>query len=57
MSNNPSTSATGAGRAAAKGICFVIMGFGEKTDFETGRTLNLDRSYHNMIKPAIEVGQ
>ena len=34
--------------------CFVIMGFGKKTDFETGRTLDLDRSYRNMIKPAVE---
>ena len=23
--------------------CFVIMGFGRKTDFETGRTLDLDK--------------
>ena len=22
--------------------CFVVMGFGKKTDFETGRTLDLD---------------
>ena len=34
--------------------CFVVMGFGKKTDFETGRTLDLDRSYRNMIKPAVE---
>lgn len=34
--------------------CFVIMGFGEKTDLETGRKLNLDMSYQNVIKPAIE---
>jgi hypothetical protein len=30
------------------------MGFGKKTDFETGRTLDLDKSYRNMIKPAVE---
>jgi hypothetical protein len=30
------------------------MGFGKKTDFETGRTLDLDQSYRNMIKPAVE---
>jgi tetratricopeptide (TPR) repeat protein len=30
------------------------MGFGKKTDFETGRTLDLDKSYFNMIKPAVE---
>ncbi|HZF13646.1 MAG TPA: tetratricopeptide repeat-containing protein [Thermoanaerobaculia bacterium] len=34
------------------GTCFVVMGFGKKTDFETGRTLDLDKSYRNMIKPA-----
>lgn len=37
-----------------KGTCFVVMGFGRKTDFETGRTLDLDKSYRNMIKPAVE---
>lgn len=36
------------------GTCFVIMGFGKKTDFETGRTLDLDKSYRNIIKPAVE---
>ena len=30
------------------------MGFGKKTDFETGRTLDLDKSYRNIIKPAVE---
>ena len=38
---------------AAKGTCFVVMGFGKKTDFETGRTLDLDKSYRNIIKPAV----
>jgi hypothetical protein len=37
-----------------KGTFFVVMGFGKKTDFETGRTLDLDMSYQNMIKPAVE---
>jgi hypothetical protein len=32
--------------------CFVVMGFGKKTDFETGRTLDLDKTYRNIIKPA-----
>ncbi len=36
------------------GTCFVVMGFGKKTDFETGRTIDLDKSYRNMIKPAVE---
>lgn len=34
--------------------CFVVMGFGKKTDFETGRTLDLDKTYRNIIKPAAE---
>ena len=32
----------------------MVMGFGKKTDFETGRTLDLDKSYRNIIKPAVE---
>ena len=40
--------------ATEKGTCFVVMGFGKKTDFETGRVLDLDQSYHNLIKPAVE---
>jgi hypothetical protein len=35
------------------GTCFVVMGFGKKTDFETGRTLDLDKSYQYIIKPAV----
>jgi hypothetical protein len=34
--------------------CFVVMGFGKKTDFETGRVLDLNASYQNLIKPAVE---
>src|SRR6201986_963875 len=34
--------------------CFVVMGFGTKTDYPNGRTLDLDKSYHNLIKPAFE---
>lgn len=34
--------------------CFVVMGFGTKTDFITGRSLDLDKSYRTMIKPAVE---
>jgi hypothetical protein len=37
-----------------KKTCFVIMGFGKKTDYKTGRTLDLDASYRSMIKPAVE---
>jgi len=35
------------------GTCFVVMGFGKKTDFETGNSFDLDKSYKNMIKPAV----
>jgi hypothetical protein len=40
--------------AAEQGTCFVVMGFGKKTDFETGRVLDLNQSYLNLIKPAVE---
>jgi hypothetical protein len=30
------------------------MGFGKKTDFEIGRVLDLDASYTELIKPAVE---
>lgn len=36
------------------GKCFVIMGYGIKTDLATGRELNLDKTYKNIIKPAAE---
>jgi hypothetical protein len=39
--------------ANGKGTCFVVMGFGKKTEFETGRTFDLDKSYRNVIKPAV----
>jgi hypothetical protein len=34
--------------------CFVVMGYGKKTDFATGRTLDLDKSYKYLIKPTAE---
>lgn len=37
-----------------KKICFVVMGFGKKTDYESGRTLDLDATYEAIIKPAVE---
>jgi len=40
--------------ATPKKTCFVVMGFGEKVDLATGRKLNLDASYHNLIKPTVE---
>lgn len=35
-------------------ICFIIMGFGKKTDYATNRPLDLDKTYKNIIKPAVE---
>jgi hypothetical protein len=34
--------------------CLVVMGFGHKTDFQTGRMLDLDKTYRTIIKPAVE---
>jgi hypothetical protein len=48
MSNSTSTP------SSAQKTCFVVMGFGKKTDFETGRVLDLDASYQSLIKPAVE---
>ncbi len=35
-------------------VCFVIMGFGEKTDFEQQKKFDLDKSYRVVIKKAVE---
>lgn len=37
----------------ARPYCFVVMGFGVKTDYETGRTLDLDATYEAIIEPAV----
>ena len=34
--------------------CFVVMGFGIKTDFATGRKIDLNKSYKYLIKPVVE---
>lgn len=34
--------------------CFVAIGFGPKTDYETGRVLDLDKTYDNLIKPVFD---
>ncbi|KAB7694649.1 DUF4071 domain-containing protein [Plesiomonas shigelloides] len=41
--------------AKSKKACFVIMGFGKKTDYSTGKTLDLDKTYKNIIQPAVEL--
>lgn len=40
--------------AEVKGTCFVVMGFGKKRDFESGRTLDLDKTYKSIIKPSVQ---
>lgn len=35
-------------------ICFVIMGYGKKTDPTLGKTFDLDVTYKNIIKPSVE---
>lgn len=37
-----------------QGRCFVVMGFGIKTDYATGRKLDLNKSYRLLIKPVVE---
>ena len=34
--------------------CFVVMGYHKKTDYPTGRTLDMDKSYRLLIKPTLE---
>jgi len=41
------------GKSAQK-RCFVVMGFGIKTDLATGRQLDLNKSYKVLIKPVVE---
>lgn len=37
----------------SKKTCFVVMGYGVKTDFSTGRELDLDKTYRNIVRPAV----
>lgn len=38
----------------SKKTCFVITGFGPKTDFETGRIIDLDKTFEHLIKPVFD---
>jgi len=38
---------------ADRPLCFVVMGFGKKTDYESGRTLDLNATYEAIIRPAV----
>lgn len=35
-------------------VCFAIMGYGKKTNYETGKVVDLDKTYKNIIKPVAE---
>ena len=37
-----------------KKTCFVVMGFGKKTDFQQQKTYDLDKSYRVIIQKAVE---
>ncbi|MGE5047505.1 MAG: tetratricopeptide repeat-containing protein, partial [Deltaproteobacteria bacterium] len=39
-----------------KRLCFVVMGYGKKTDYSSGtpRTLDLDATFEAIIKPAVD---
>ena len=37
-----------------KKTCFVIIGFGPKPDLETGRIIDLDKTFENLIKPVFD---
>src|SRR6516165_10877565 len=37
-----------------KRTCFVVMGFGKKTDFQQQKTYDLDKSYRIIIQKAVE---
>jgi tetratricopeptide (TPR) repeat protein len=39
---------------ASKKTCFVITGFGPKPDLETGRIIDLDKTFEHLIKPVFE---
>ncbi len=40
--------------AATQLTCFVVTGFGNKTDYSTGRVLNLDKTYEQLVVPACD---
>ena len=44
----------GEGGAERKKTCFVVMGFGEKTDYKTSRVLDMNKTYRQIIKKAVE---
>ncbi len=41
-------------QAARQPTCFVVTGFGNKTDYATGRVLNLDKTFELLVQPACD---
>ncbi|AUH64210.1 TRAFs-binding domain-containing protein [Paracoccus zhejiangensis] len=35
--------------------CFLVTGFGRKTDYPTGRVLNLDQTFRQLVQPACDL--
>ena len=53
---SPASGQQAAGPAPARQLtCFVVTGFGNKTDYATGRVLNLDKTYEQLVQPACDV--
>ncbi|MEM7351453.1 MAG: TRAFs-binding domain-containing protein [Acidobacteriota bacterium] len=49
------TKTKGSAAAAEKQkTCFVVTGFGRKTDFQTGRVLDLDKTWEQIVQPAFD---
>jgi hypothetical protein len=49
-----STAGTHPAKAIRQLTCFVVTGFGNKTDYSTGRVLNLDKTYQQLVRPACD---
>jgi hypothetical protein len=49
----PTRTSGPAPEADGRKVCFVVQGLGQKTDFQSGRTLDLDSSYQ-VVKQAVE---
>jgi hypothetical protein len=54
MTCNTMNTAATSSQPTQKKRCFVVMGFGIKTDYATGRMLDLNKSYRLLIKPVVE---
>ncbi|MDT7838180.1 DUF4071 domain-containing protein [Aquabacterium sp. OR-4] len=48
---------SGRAPSARQLTCFVVTGFGNKTDYATGRVLNLDKTFELLVRPACDLAQ